>query len=51
MTASKDDTQTESRPNEEPPPPERDRSLGGIDYNLIFKNGYHSFLQDVYSSV
>ena len=47
MTASKDDPQTESSPIEEPPPPVRDRSLGGIDYyslsydDPIFKNGYN----------
>ena len=32
MTASKDKPQTESSPIEEPPPPVRDCSLGGIDY-------------------
>ena len=47
-TPSKDDsTKTESKPTEEPPPPVRDRTLGGIDYyklsydDPIFDNGYY----------
>ena len=47
MAVSKDDPQTESSPIEEPPPPVRDRSLGGIDYytlsydDLIFKKRHY----------
>ena len=47
-TPSKDDsTKTESKPTEEPPPPVRDRTLGGINYyklsydDPIFDNGYY----------
>jgi hypothetical protein len=47
MAASKDDPKTEASPIEEPPPPVRDRSLGGIDYyplsydDPMFKNGHY----------
>ena len=49
MSQLKDDppTPTESNPAKEHPPPVRDRSLGGIDYDSlsyddpIFKNGYN----------
>jgi hypothetical protein len=40
-------TQNEENPRKEPPPPVRDRTLGGIDYyslsydDPIFKNGYY----------
>ena len=46
MTQLIDDSKTVENPVEEPPPPVRDRTLGGIDYYLlsyddpIFKNGY-----------
>ena len=46
-TPPRDEPQIESNPVEEPPPPVRDRSLGGIDYyslsydDPIFKNGYN----------
>ena len=46
MTPSIDDSKTVENPVEEPPPPVRDRTLGGIDYYLlsyddpIFKNGH-----------
>ena len=46
-TPSKDDSKAVITQVEEPPPPVRDRSLGGIDYyslsydDPIFDNGYH----------
>ena len=54
-TPSKDDSKTASKPKEEPPPPIRDRTLGGIEYyrlrydDPIFDKGYYEFVGQLYT--